>query len=64
MYFRENDKEMYAGPNSRENFKFGGSKFPVWLLVVIIAVIILVGFFLIKILTYKKSGQKFGFRFY
>jgi uncharacterized membrane protein len=61
MYFREKVKpiEHYDGTVDKTS-----GKFPMWLLVAIIAVVIIIALFFIFRLRSNKSGQKFGFRFY
>jgi hypothetical protein len=83
MYYRVNDnvvKEMYTGPiasnPSIEHFGFNfnkESKFPTWLLIVIIVTIGLAAICLLYKLfnkrrnrnkLYNTSNQKFGYKFY
>ena len=41
-----------------------GTSFPVWLLLIIIAIILAIGLGLLFMLRRKNTGQTFGFRFY
>lgn len=62
MYFKD-EKEKY---NSEiiENYNSKSEKFPFWLLVIIIAMIVAVGIALIYMTRKDKKSQNFGFRFY
>lgn len=60
MYYRINDKPV------RENYGFSGKEkcFPLWALILIIALVVFLAGFLIWKMSQKTTTQNFGFRFY
>lgn len=62
MYYKDK-KETYTS-NTVEHFGVNDSKFPLWLLIVIISIIFTIGFGFLYMMRYGKKSQNFGFRFY
>lgn len=71
MYYRKNDKpvdsivvkENYITESYNNSSK--NCKFPLWLLIIIIVLIITIGIFLVlRFMDKKKSTQNFGYKFY
>jgi hypothetical protein len=64
MYYKD-EKENFTHGNTVEHFgKGNNSKFPMWLLIVIITVIVASGLGLLYFMRHGQKTQKFGFHFY
>lgn len=64
MYYKD-EKENFTFSNTVERFGSGNnSNFPMWLLIVIIAVILAIGLGLVYFMRNGKKTQNFGFQFY
>jgi ATP-dependent Zn protease len=64
MYYRNEKGKIVERFNTTESFG-NNKKFPLWLLITIIAVIVMIGLFLLFVMRSKgNQGQRFGYRFY
>jgi lipoprotein signal peptidase len=66
MYYRDEKGKIVERFNSIEGFGHGSDKkFPMWLMIIIITLIVIIGLFLLFVMRSKRNQtQKFGYKFY